>query len=237
MAEMTRRWMISNGGELAKSKSAKASEYIHHFRKYKKHLDFVLCYGRVSERPQLPHLKTYEFFLRKRCEKRGVRVCRYFGEQCSGKTVYFHTRDQLIAAIAEAKKLREQGKDVSILASSTNRYLRNINYSKTNQDVLPTKAELEELLALADGIPLLTVYPPDWSEREVRGILSKWGQRYKGNKGGRPKQTKPGYKKQLRNEKLEIVLLLYKENNSLGKIALLTRVPKSTVADWIRKYM
>ncbi|MCP4610307.1 MAG: helix-turn-helix domain-containing protein [Planctomycetes bacterium] len=85
-------------------------------------------------------------------------------------------------------------------------------------------------------MPLLTLLNPDMPLDEVRGYQSKWGRQAKGNKGGRPKKNKPGYKKQIRLEKLPCVLRLHNKDMSLGKIAAKTDIPKPTVWYWIKKY-
>ncbi|MFA5299352.1 MAG: hypothetical protein WC389_14275 [Lutibacter sp.] len=218
---------------------AKASNYLHHYKTYRrKHPKLVIIgYGRVSGKPQFErcNLDTYETILQKRCEKHNNPFLVFFGEQCSGKTWYFQRRKEFMAAIAEAKKQRALGEDVAILTPATNRLLRNINYSKTNQNVLPTETEFEELIKLADGIPLLTLLHPNMSEKKVRGFQTKWGQRIKNNKGGRPKKKEPVHKKPLRLEKSPIARQLYKKGRSYRTISKLTGTPKSTVVDWVKK--
>jgi hypothetical protein len=126
---------------------------------------------------------------------------------------------------------------VVIVTTSSDRFLRNIDFhTKDNPCVLPTEFEFEELMKLTCDVPLLTLLNPDMSWKEVRGFQSIWGQQIKGNKGGRPKKNKPGYKKQIRLEKLPRVLRMHNKNISLGDIAVVTGIPKPTVWYWIKKY-
>jgi len=105
-----------------------------------------------------------------------------------------------------------------------------------NQSSLPIEADFKAFMELTEGIPILTLLHPDMSWRKVRGWHSKWAQKFKGNKGGWHKHKRPGYKKQMRIEKLPLAKLLDEKNYSLGRIARIVGSAKSTVADWKKKY-
>ncbi len=124
-----------------------------------------------------------------------------------------------------------------IVAMSTDRLLRSPHYhSVYNPSAQPTDAEYEALLESVNGVTLATILHPDMTWKKVRGYQSKWGQKAKNNKGGRPKVNKPGYMKERFQEYLPIVLKLFSQNLSIRAISEETQIPKSTVADWIKKY-
>ena len=66
--------------------------------------------------------------------------------------------------------------------------------------------ELSNLKWVCGDVPLVTLHDPDIGWREERSIQSKRGQQQKGNKGGRPVNNAPGYKKR-RRELLDIKVL------------------------------
>ena len=221
---------------LPDSKPAQASEYLYQLKEYhKQHPDMtVLIYVRVSTGAQgyRGNLDTYEKVLRSELKKLNIPVIGCYREVSSGWILDYGERLVLAHATKEAIKQK-----AVIVAPSADRFLRNRDFNtKTNQDVLPTEAEYEQLKKLTCGVPLVTLLPPDMSPRKIRGYQSKWGQRVKDSKGGRPKKNEQGYLKQRRNEKLPQVLRRRKKGESLGAISKSTGVPKSTVADWVRRY-
>ncbi len=221
-----------------KSKPAKASEYLHHLDEYhEKHPDIQAeIYCRVSERMQgyKHNLDTYEKKLRRELQKRNIPVVGCFREICSG-WVLNDDRFALVYAVKKAKKHKAKITTV-LVASSSDRFLRNKYFTTKKPDILPTEAEFEELKKLTCDVPLVTLLDPDMPPNKVRGYQSKWGQQAKGNRGGRPKKNKPGYKKQIRLEKLPRVLRMHNKNISLGDISAVTDIPKPTVWYWIKKY-
>jgi len=221
---------------LPDSKPTKASKYLHHFKKYrKKHLDTkAVIYARVSTGAQgyKRNLDTYEKVLRRKLKKLNITVVGCYPEISSGWILDYDERLALANATKEAIKQK-----AVIVAPSADRFLRNRDFhTKENPDILPTKAEFEKLKKLTCGVPLVTLLHPDMPPRRVRGYVSKWGQKTKGNKGGRPKKNPPGYKKKQRLKKLPRVLRLHKKGASWGDINALTGVAKTTAADWVRKY-
>lgn len=223
------------------SKSAKASKYLHHLKKYfKKHPDMrVVIYCRVSACMQgcKGNLMTYKKLLRRRLKKLGIHIIgRCHCEVSSGWNMDFDKRPALKQAIEKAQKHIARGKNVVIVAASSDRFLRNKDYTTNQPDLLPTKAEFEELKELTCNIPLATLLNPDMPPKQARGIQSKWGQKAKRNQGGRPRKKAQGYKKQEKLEKLPIVLRLYKKGRKVCEITFKTGIKRSTIKDWIKKY-
>jgi len=227
--------------EPAESIPAKASKYLHRLKDYyKKHPDMqVMGYGRVSRRPQKDkcNLDTYNIILRRKCKKRGIPFVGYFGEQNSGRIFDYEKREELIKAVKKAERLIKRGKDIAILAPSTDRFLRNRKYTPQNR-LLPIEEDFKKLMELTHNVPLLTLLHPDMPLDEVTSYHTKWGQRVKGNKGGRPKINKPGYKKKRRLEKLPIVRQLSREGKTLAQIAAqMPDVPKVTIWYWLKHFI
>jgi len=230
---------------IPKFKPAKASEFIHWCKDYRQeHPDAVaILYVRVSNTRQvyeeniLNHLKA----LRNVCRRRNIQVVAEFTENISGRKINLK-RTEFIKAIELARKLMRQGKDVFILTTTTDRYLRNEHYYKTNWKVLPTRAEYESFLELADGVPLVTYKRPDLGPRKSRSFATRIGQHFKNNRGGRPKGSKdkkPRKKKtnpkRQRLDKLPNVFAMREKGASWGLIKEVTGVKKGTAQNWIRK--
>lgn len=211
---------------LPDSKSAKASKYIHHLKKYrKKHPDMrVLIYIRESTRAQdhNKNLDTYEKVLRRRLKKLNIPVVGCYREVSSGWILDFDKRGALVNATEDAIKHK-----AIILAPSADRFLRNKDFhTKHAPNVLPTEAEFKELEKLTCGVPLVTLLHPDMPPKKVRRHQTRWGQQVKGNSGGRPKINKPGYKKKRRLEQLPGVLRRRRKGKSLEDISKATGRPK-----------
>ena len=217
------------------SKPAKASNYLYRLKRY--HLKYpdmvVILYLRVSARSQdhNGNLLNQEMVLRRKLKKLGILVVDCFREVCSG-WVTDHHRGVLRLAVRKAL----QFKNAVILAVSADRFLRNKDFhTKNNRDVLPTIAEFEKLNKLTNGVPLVTYLHPNMPWKKVRGFQSKWGQRAKGNKGGRPRKRIPGYKKQRRVQRRDEVLWLHEQGKNLSEIAAKTGIARSTIKGWIQK--
>jgi hypothetical protein len=227
-------------GYLPDSKAVKASEYLYHLKEYhKQHPDMrALIYPRVSSGAQgyNGNLDTYEKVLRRKLKKLNIPVVGCYCEVSSG-WILNEDRWALAKAVKKARRYIRKGKPVVIISTSSDRFLRSRDFNtKTNPDVLPTEAEFEKLKKLTRNVPLGTLLHPDMPPRKVRSYQTKWGQKGKGNSGGRPKINKPGYKKKRRIQKLPRVLRLRKKGASWGKINALTGIPKTTAADWVKKY-
>jgi hypothetical protein len=132
---------------------------------------------------------------------------------------------------AAAQRARKHG--AILVAESTSRFIRNIDWTTDNQDAVPTKEEFEQLTNLTGGVPLATILYPGASSGEERGYQSRRGQVAKGRKGGRSPKRKPGYKKQRRLALKPEALRLRRDGCGLGTIAKQLGVPKSTVQCWV----
>jgi hypothetical protein len=235
LAGAVRRWMISEGGGLSKSKPAKASKYLHHLKEYyKEHPDMqAIIYCRVSACMQEynHNLDNHEVVLRRKLKKINVPVIGCFREISSGWILDADKRGALKDAVEKAK----QNRNTVVVTTSSDRFLRNRDFTTKKPDLLPTKAEFEKLRKLTCNVQLLTLLHPDMPPKKVRSYQTKWGRRVKGNKGGRPKINKPGYKKKRRLEKLPIVRQLSREGKTLAQIsAQMPDVPKVTIWYWLK---
>lgn len=145
---------------LKESKPARASGYLHHLKSYhKQHPDMIaILYNRESSRSQDDNHATNERVLRHICKKFGISVASLHFETISGK-ILGKNRKALMQAVRKAKAKINKGERAVILASSSDRFLRNRDFNtKTNPDILPTKAEFEKLKKLTCGVPLVTPY-------------------------------------------------------------------------------
>lgn len=217
--------------DAVREKPATASKYLHSLKEY--HEIFpdieVIIYIRVSTNAQgcKRNLDTYEKVLRRKLKKLNIPVLGCYREIGSG-WVLNKERRSLINAAKKAKEL-----NAVIVAPSADRFLRNRNYTYNEPDLLPTQSEYEELKKLTCEIPLLTLLHPDMPPKIVRGLQSKWGQKAKGNKGGRPRKNMHGYKKERRFKEMPHVLRLHQSGATLAEIKASTGIPRSTVRLWI----
>ena len=219
------------------STPATASQYLHYLDTYhKQHPDMVAeIYCRVSAGMQgrKGNLNTHEKILRSKLKQRNIPVVGCHCEVSSG-WILDHNRGALVQAVKEAKQRKAH---TVIVTTSSDRYVRNRNFhTKERPEILPTEEDFKKLVELTCNVPLVTLLNPDMPPHKVRGIQSKWGQRAKGNKGGRPRKRKPGYKKKRRAQKLTTVMWLNKRGKTLSDIVDKTGVARSTVKDWIEKY-
>lgn len=220
-----------------KSKPAKASDYLHRLRDYRReHPDMIaIRYNRESSRPQDHEVKTK--VLRRVCKKRNIPTVRFYCETKSGK-ILDNGRQKLLRAVRKARAKIKQGKHAVILATSTDRFLRNADHdTKYNRYVLPTEAEFEQLRKLTRNVPLVTYLHPDMPPDDVRRRESEWGQWARGNKGGRPAKKRKGWTIKRREKKLPRVRRLLNRGKNVTEIARKLRVARSTVDDWVEKYI
>ena len=224
--------------QLAKESTAKpaqASKYLHPLDAYQKqHPDMqALIYDRVSARTQdrNGNLNAHEKALRQELKKRKIPVVGCYREVGSG-WILNEERDRLLQAVHKAKENVNTG----IVATSTDRFLRNRDFTTDEPDLLPTDVEFGKLKELTCGVPLVTLLHPDTPSRKVRSYQTKWGQSAKKRKGGRPRKKIPGYKKKRRMEKLDRVLRLQRRGRNPSQIARMVGIARSTICDWIEKY-
>jgi DNA invertase Pin-like site-specific DNA recombinase len=222
--------------EAEQSKPAKASNYLHHLADYyKQYPDMVaIIYLRESACMQdyNDNGKSHKRVLRKKLKKLNIPIVGCFYEVCSGKKLN-EEREALINAVRKAKSYN----NTVIIATSSDRFLRHKDYhSVENPNILPTEANYMQLKKLTDVIPLLTLLSPDMPPMEVRGYQTRWGQKTKGNKGGRPRKKVAGYKKIQREQKLGRVIRLHNKGKKRSEIAYKTGIKLGTINDWIVKY-
>jgi hypothetical protein len=220
-----------------KSEPAKASDYLYWLKDYyHEHPDMiVILYLRVSARSQdhNGNLQNQYRVLRKKLRRRGIPFITCFREVGSGWVVD-HTRGELRRAVRRAR----QYDNAVILAASSDRFLRNKFYnSQNNPEVLPTQAEFEKLRKLTKGVPLVSLLHPDKSWKKVRGYYSKWGQKVKGNKGGRPAEKRTGWTIDRREKFLPRVRRMLKKGKNITEISRKLSIARSTLDDWVKNYM
>lgn len=219
------------------SPTVPASRYVHHAKKLAKSRPGtkVVLFCRVSTRDQnkTGNLRDQELSLRRAAKRLGLVVVDSYHEVTSGWIVDLPFGRTGLTWAAEAAKEN----DAIVLAESTDRFLRNRKFnSKKCPDLLPTKADFEELRRLTWSVTLATLLDPDTHPREVRAYETRRGQKAKGKKGGRPKNNPPGYKKRRRASLFPRVVTMHERGASLGEIASAVGVPRSTIQGWVSSW-
>lgn len=111
--------------------------------------------------------------------------------------------------------------NVIILSESTDRLLRNENYSgKKDIELLPTEEEFQKLIKLARGIPLVTMLHPDTCPREVRRHQIKTSNKIKGTRQERREISK--------QKAVEMI----KKGFTLKEISEKLKVTTRTISNW-----
>jgi len=124
------------------------------------------------------NLADQETNLRRKANRLGAEVVGVVGHVGSGTDPYWVGRAVAIAEKHEAK----------LYAETTDRFVRHPAYhSKDNPNAQARESELRDLAWWADGVVLTTDLDPNASPWESRSYQRKRGQRFKGNRGGRPK--------------------------------------------------
>lgn len=191
--------------------------------------DRVVLYCRVSTRQQnhTGNLDAQERYLRAEMAVRGATVVEAVHHVGAGVYALLVGR---AAAIAKPQKAK-------IVAVTTDRLVRNENFVSTGlncqRNARATIGELHILTEAANGVELVTLVPPNASLAKCLGVQKKVGQMLKRRKGGRPKKTKPGYKKQRRDSTKPEAVRLRLEGKSIREIARILDVPASTVHRWV----
>ena len=127
--------------------------------------------------------------------------------------------------------------DAVLLAESTSRFIRSQQYhSAKRPDAQPSDADLQHLRECTGGVRLVTVLPPDATPQQERAFATKRGQVAKARKGGRPRKSKPGYKKLRRERELSRVHQLRHCGATITEIHIRTGIPRMTIFDWLRRY-
>jgi len=209
--------------------------------------DKVVLWCRVSMHTQARrgNLAKQEAYLRRELEKLGAVViavyyCVGSGWDPSWLATYpnrkLNTNEPgVMSQTGAAAVVFAKQHGARIVATTVDRLARSPHYhSVKHKDYQVTEAGLTDLAWWAEGVPLVTLLDPDALPHEVRafqGIVGQLGD--KRCKGGRPRINRPGYKKQVRLEKLPRVLRLHQSNWSLRNITTITDVPLETVRRWV----
>lgn len=184
----------------------------------------VVLYIRVSSPKQTPNLPGQKMKLIAELEARGFQVAACFVDVESG---WSECRTNFLSAIFKAKRM-----NAIVVAECVNRLWR--SYRKKDRTIPPLSiVGLERLLFEADGVPLATLLHPNTPEGKVRGFQTKRGQEGKGRRGGRPKELTPIKARRLRLS--PVAVKLRDDRLSFGQIAKKLRLPKTTVAMWIKR--
>lgn len=183
----------------------------------------VVLYCRVSEPSQVNNGSLERQKLDELQEHRaaGANVRQFCYGQESGKLA--KPRLLLREAIERARK---RGGFVS--AGNLSRLLRAADYERrTNWDVLPTQAEIEKLLKIADGVPLATRLHPSLTPKEIHALATKRGnQKSVGRKSKIPDTLK-----------IRILELLEEEDApSIASIARRFDLPKQPVHRFVNEW-
>lgn len=173
---------------------------------------FVVC-SRVSSKKQSHNIAEQSQFLIESLANTNHKAVSLVEYQCSGYGPEWE--ENLIQLKNKATQF-----DAKLLFLSHDRFLRNKKIF-LYKDSKPTKEDFENSLKLLGDVEVFTLLDPKIDASLIQSEKIKLGQSYKNNKGGRP-MTKPinlGYKKQLRNEFVELALSLKNEGKSLREIA------------------
>jgi hypothetical protein len=188
--------------------------------------DRVFLLKRVSGRERRANLKDQDANLREVVEPVDTIIVGQYEFVGSGFDPYW---------VYEAAQQAKAAGATVLLAETTDRLIRHhVFHSVRRPDAQANSRQLRELLEAADGIPLMTHLHPDAAPKEVRSYQRKRGQKYKGKKGGRPKNGTPGRLKRRRDETQRRVLWLHECGWSIRWIAAKRTIPKSTVQRWIQ---
>jgi DNA invertase Pin-like site-specific DNA recombinase len=194
----------------------------------------VVLYLRVSSRSQKQNLPHQIARLRAEVEKRGCWVVDVFREIVPGwEDMYGEKwgRQAFERAIQRAKEL-----NAVVVAESVSRFRRSFDptWRKGDQQPPLSVAEIEALMAEAEGVRLATLVPPDSPLEEVRSYETKRGQGGKNRRGGRPAKVNEVSKKAKRHLLKPKAKALHSEGYSYRWIGIKLGAPWSTVRDWIK---
>jgi hypothetical protein len=204
---------------------ANLSHYFHAIDDVHRGANVVLC-PRVSRLGQKAsgNCADQAQRLRSVADERGFNVVDVFPHVGHGSDFSW-----LIPAVAKAKAC-----GAKLLAESASRFIRSEKYDPVKApEAQPSKQQMDSLLAIADGVELVTVVNPAATPAEERAYQSRRGNEAKKNWGGRP-PSKSDYLRRRRAKLKPIVKKLREEGASLGEIVRQKNVPKSTVRDWLK---
>jgi hypothetical protein len=188
-----------------------------------------VCLVLRKSTPYQGPMEAQEHFLREAVQKAQATIVEVFPYKGSGKSTEWFTYLKEAAILA--------GKhEAVLLAACTDRFLRSEKFWPRGQ-AWKYQANEEELQNLKEAVgetPLMTFLNPDAPPNECKGLLSKWGQQYGRNPGGKPLSRKGR-----RHRFFPRVLSLAEEGLSSQKIsdAIIAqhgvRIPRRTISRWL----
>lgn len=204
---------------------ALASNYLGYINDYspEQFPNGVLAAARVSPHNSfdkvnpIVRLKQYELDIRMALALMGFRVLDFGGEVAHGWN--FDARPVLDRLARKARNVKSP-----IIFHYTNRVLRHRDYWKTLQ--LPTAECFRRLTARYSGISLMTLYPPDTPENEIRAHMQKLGKEFGSSK------LCPA---RIRAYWWDMASQWFSNGISLREIHRRSGVPTATVEGWISK--
>ncbi len=101
-------------------------------------------------------------------KEKGFEVVSSHGDVHHGASLEKEERPGLFKCVRVAKR-----EGAVIVAIEFNRFLRSIHFSKNDPHAMPTREQIERLLEIAEGVPLVTIGHPDKhpaDEALLRGI-------------------------------------------------------------------
>jgi len=214
------------------AKAAKPSEYLRHLAEVAASLVGKPIYllVRESTESQRDHMPAQVEFCERVLKSFGLRPTKVF------RVIGTANGDEARAALEAAGALAKPTGG-SVVAESTSRLIRSGNYnSRTNRNALPSDLEFAELIRVSQSVPLVTIHPPDLSEKEESRCQTRRGMIPKDRRGGRPHKKPPGYKKEQRLKDEPRAIALWQSRMSLGEISSEICRAKSTIEYWVEQH-
>jgi len=243
--EMRKRPTMDEADKQQTSLHPPCSSVIRHLDEFDPTKLLVVLYMRESSDKQESHnnLRNRRKLAKRTLKQRGIEVICSYSEVVSGNQL--HNRPGLWKAIRHARLLKWGNPDavVIVITDARNRFLRGPNYDKRAKTDPPNAEQLRILKKLAKGVILATILDPDATFEEVRryetNVPTALGAK-SGKKVGRPKKLPtmvqpPGWKKNIRLQKIDQVLRLRDQDVSNREIGRRLDVPESTLRDWMKR--
>lgn len=234
------RAMADDPGE----RPAKASKYVWHVDDYVEEYgpsDVVLLV-RVSSREQSKegNLKWQKISAKEALTKIGMNVIKCYREVGSGSNP-LNERKVLKRAMKKAGWL-----GIPLVVPCLSRLVRHLLWKTIDTVWKPTVNQMKEIARMAKryGIPaIISMFDPDASSERERGFLSKLSRTTQGTlRIARPRKTYVGYKKEVKDTYLGLVLTMHESGISCKRIANhITEksghpITKMTIFRWVSAY-
>ena len=178
----TKRWLAA---DIATAEQGDPTNYLTHASAWlrDKPIRSVVLYYRVStDKQNRNHTYAWqELCLKRFCDQNGITVLDEFYEYCNGHGTTSATRPDFAHAVELAT-----AHGVPILAASTDRYLRPLDFDKFDQSAQPIEEDFRALMTLAGAVSLLTLLAPDADWTEVKSLQRTESTRAKTNSKPKP---------------------------------------------------